>query len=441
MGLSKRDVDHIFERLRSGLVPERGLDAYAVGVERQRGEIGRLLELTKSGEGVFKFLRGGYGCGKTFMARLAVADAHAKNFATSFVVVSDNDLHFHKFDELYRKVVSELATSACPRGALGDVIDRWIARVEEALIKGGADADAPDFDEKVQARLGEEVVSATRGAAPEDFVRVLRTVFTLKQRGDMPSAGALLSWLAGSDNVAASAKKAAGIRGEISSRDALAYLRGIVEIVKAAGYEGLVIVIDEAETILRMRQDVRGKSMNGIRQIIDAAKDYHGLLWVFTGTPELFDTKRGVAGLAPLHDRVQFIKHGEVANLKQPQLELRPFDAARLKEVAIRLREIYPTTDRARLEAKVTSAFIDELVASVSAGLKADVGVVPRQFLRTFVDLLDNVNDEPDFDPAKALGFELRNPTVTEERIAKGQPPFDAEPGDEKGYTAVDVVF
>ena len=257
----------------------------------------------------------------------------------------------------------------------------------------------------------------------------------------MPSAGALLSWLAGSDNVAASAKKAAGIRGEISSRDALAYLRGIVEIVKAAGYEGLVIVIDEAETILRMRQDVRGKSMNGIRQIIDAAKDYHGLLWVFTGTPELFDTKRGVAGLAPLHDRVQFIKHGEVANLKQPQLELRPFDAARLKEVAIRLREIYPTTDRARLEAKVTSAFIDELVASVSAGLKADVGVVPRQFLRTFVDLLDNVNDEPDFDPAKALGFELRNPTVTEERIAKGQPPFDAEPGDEKGYTAVDVVF
>ena len=441
MGLSKRDVDHIFERLRSGLVPERGLDAYAVGVERQRGEIGRLLELTKSGEGVFKFLRGGYGCGKTFMARLAVADAHAKNFATSFVVVSDNDLHFHKFDELYRKVVSELATSACPRGALGDVIDRWIARVEEALIKGGADADAPDFDEKVQARLGEEVVSATRGAAPEDFVRVLRTVFTLKQRGDMPSAGALLSWLAGSDNVAASAKKAAGIRGEISSRDALAYLRGIVEIVKAAGYEGLVIVIDEAETILRMRQDVRGKSMNGIRQIIDAAKDYHGLLWVFTGTPELFDTKRGVAGLAPLHDRVQFIKHGEVANLKQPQLELRPFDAARLKEVAIRLREIYPTTDRARLEAKVTSAFIDELVASVSAGLKADVGVVPRQFLRTFVDLLDNVNDEPDFDPAKALGFELRSPTVAEERIAKGQPPFDAEPGDETGYQAVDVVF
>jgi hypothetical protein len=441
MGLSKRDVDHIFERLRSGLVPERGLDAYAVGVERPRGEIGRLLELTRSGEGVFKFLRGGYGCGKTFMARLAIADAHAKNFATSFVVVSDNDLHFHKFDELYRKVVSELATSACPRGALGDVIDRWIARTEAALIEGGEDPDAEGFDDKVHARLGEEVASATRGTAPEDFVRVLGTVFKLKQKGEIGEASALLSWLGGSENVAQSAKRAAGIRGEISSRDALGYLRGIVAIVKAAGYEGLTIVIDEAETILRMRQDVRGKSMNGIRQIIDAAKDYPRLFWVFTGTPEFFDTKRGVAGLAPLHDRVQFIKHGDVANLRQPQLELRPFDSARLKEVAIRLREIYPTTDRARLEEKVTPAFIDQLVAKVSAGLKGDVGVVPRQFLRTYVDLLDNVNDEPDFDPAKALGFELRNPTVAEERIAKGQPPFDAEPGDEKGYQAVDVIF
>ncbi|HEX7605002.1 MAG TPA: BREX system ATP-binding domain-containing protein, partial [Polyangiaceae bacterium] len=156
MGLSRRDVDHIFERLRSGLVPERGLDTFAVGVERQRAEIGRLLDLTKDGEGVFKFLRGGYGCGKTFMARLAVLDAQERNFATSFVVVSDNDLHFHKFDELYRKVVSELGTSSCPRGALGDIVDRWIAKVEQMLIAAGADGDAADFDEKVGARLGEE---------------------------------------------------------------------------------------------------------------------------------------------------------------------------------------------------------------------------------------------------------------------------------------------
>ncbi|HSP81701.1 MAG TPA: BREX system ATP-binding protein BrxD, partial [Myxococcaceae bacterium] len=296
MAPSQKDVNLIFERLRSGVVPERGLDEFAVGIERQRAELGRMLDMAEASEGVFKFLRGGYGCGKTFMARLAVLDAQARGFATSFVVVSDNDLHFHRFDDVYRKVVQELGTSSCPRGALGDIIDRWVARVEDALVGAGADESAPDFDEQVSKRLGEELTSLTNGKAPEDMARVLREVFALKQAGKVAEAGALLSWLSGSENVAAAQKKAAGIKGDISSRDAFDYLHGILEIVKAAGYKGLVIVIDEAETILRMRQDVRGKSLNGIRQICDAADRYHGLLWIFTGTPEFFDTTRGVKG-------------------------------------------------------------------------------------------------------------------------------------------------
>jgi hypothetical protein len=107
---------HVFEQLRKGLVPERGLEAFAVGIERQRAEIHRQLELIEQGEGTIKFLRGGYGCGKTFMARLALLDAQARGYATSFVVVSDNDLRFYRFDEVYRKVVSELGTATCPRG-------------------------------------------------------------------------------------------------------------------------------------------------------------------------------------------------------------------------------------------------------------------------------------------------------------------------------------
>src|SRR4029079_14045442 len=136
MPLSRRDIDHVFERLRSGVVPERGLDTFAVGIDRQRGEIGRQLGLAESGEGVFKFLRGGYGCGKTFMARLALADAQARGFATSFVVVSDQDQHLYKFDDVYRRVVQELGTSSCPRGVLNDIVDRWIAKVEKGLVEG-----------------------------------------------------------------------------------------------------------------------------------------------------------------------------------------------------------------------------------------------------------------------------------------------------------------
>ncbi len=44
MAISKRDIEHIFERLRSGVVPERGLEAFAVGIDKQRTEIHRQFQ-------------------------------------------------------------------------------------------------------------------------------------------------------------------------------------------------------------------------------------------------------------------------------------------------------------------------------------------------------------------------------------------------------------
>jgi P-loop Domain of unknown function (DUF2791) len=432
--MSQRDIEHIFERLRSGVVPERGLEAFAVGIDRSRSEIGRQLDLAGNNEGVFKFLRGGYGCGKTFMARLALLDAQAKGFATSFVVVSDNDLHFHRFDDVYRKVVQELATDRCDRGALGFILDRWIARMEDAAIDGGANPDAEDFDAQVQQRIESDLASLTGGKAPEDMTRVLRSIFALKQQNKFPEASALLSWLSGSENVAASSKRIAGIKGDIGSKEAMDYLQGILAITKAAGYKGLVIVIDEAETMLRMKTDIRAKSLNGIRQICDAADRYPGLFWVFTGTPEFFDTNRGVAGLSPLHDRLKLIKTGNFANPRQPQLVLTSFDAERLKNVALKLREIYPTEQRDRLTKKVTPEFIDLLVNKVTQGFGGDVGIVPRQFLRQLVNILDLAATEPEFDPMTDGGYDLVELSAEEIRIRDGLPYFEPESSDAEEY-------
>lgn len=431
MGLSPRDTEHVFQQLRGGTTPARGLDAFAVGIERQRGELQRMLDHVAHGEGAFKFLRGGYGCGKTFVARLAVLDAHERNFATSFVVVSVNDLRFHNFADVYRHVVSELATRSCPRGALGDILDRWIGKLEEELVKLGADDAAPDFDDRVRARLDERLAALTGGHAPEEMTAVVRAIFDLKQQGKHADASALVSWLAGSRNVAADVKRRAGIKGDIGNREALGYLRGIVEITKAAGYNGLVIVIDELETVLRARRDTRAASLEGLRKIVDAAGSYPGLLWLFTGTPEFFDTKQGVAGLPPLHDRIAFLKQGNAVSLRQPQLELLPFDRARLVEVALRLRSLFPTTKPARFETEITRELLTSLAESVTQGFAGDVGVVPRQFLRQLVNIFDLVEQDDTFDVASALDFEPRDLTPEEEARRTGRPPTGPSGGAE----------
>jgi P-loop Domain of unknown function (DUF2791) len=439
MALTNQEAKHIFQKLFSGAVPERGLETFAVGVERPRGEIQRLLRAAREdGAGDVKFLRGGYGCGKTFISNLATLDAQRENFVTSFVVVSDNDLHFHKFDELYRKVVSGLSTAACPQGALGDIIDRWIGSLEESLIKDfGVEDDDPAFDQKVLLKLDEQLAALTGGRAPADMVRVVRELFRQKQAGNMADAAGLLAWLSGSQNVASNIKKLAGIKGDIGSNVAMDYLRGILEICKSAGYSGLLIVIDEAETILRMKGDVRGKSLNGIRQIVDASGGLPGLLWLFTGTPTFFDDRRGVKGLEPLHDRIRFQKFGDVASLKQPQLELRPFDHQRLIDVALRLRSLHPDAPPEVMEQRLPKTFIEKLVDKVTEGFHGDVGVVPRQFLRTLVNIMDILVENPTQDPWVLLGFQPEGLSPEEQSVIQGKP--QALPDDETQFGGAGV--
>jgi hypothetical protein len=201
------------------------------------------------------------------------------------VVVSDNDLRFHRFDDVYRKVMTELGTGSCPRGALGDILDRWIGKIEDGLIAGGRRRERGGLRRQGPQAPRRDLMAPPAATRRRTSCARSRRSSTSSRRGQVAEAGSLISWLSGSGNVGAAAKRLAGVKGDIESRDALDYLRGVLAIVKAAGYKGLVIVIDEAETILRMRKDSRHKSLNGIRQIADAASSYHGLLWVFTGTP------------------------------------------------------------------------------------------------------------------------------------------------------------
>lgn len=417
-----QDIEHIFERLREGMVPERGLEAFAVGIDTPINELKRQLNMVKQNEGGSKFLRGSYGTGKTFISQLALLEALNDNFAVSKVVVSPNDTPFYKFDEVYARIVGNLQTNMAKGGALGDCIDRWIAKVEDRLIAEGEDENSDDFDDKVKSRFESELSDLAKEEAGSDFISVLRQYFNLKQNNDIPSSMQLLSWLSGSKNISANVKRDAGIKGEISSSTAMTYLKGILSLIKKAGYSGLVVVVDEMETILRMRTDIREKSLNGIRQILDASPEFKGLFWLFTGTPDFYDSRKGVASLTPLNDRIAFRSSEGFVNIRQPQLELKPFDQKRLKEVAIRLRELYNSENKNRVLNKITDDFIEKLVNKVTEGFGGDIGIIPRQFLREFVDVMDLVDQNENYNPLEIYKFEMKHLSSEEEIKIKGVP-------------------
>ena len=90
------------------------------------------------------------------------------------------------------------------------------------------------------------------------------------------------------------------------------------------------------------------------------------------------------------------------------------------------MRELYPTDNRSQLNTKVTPEFIDLLVAKITEGFAGDVGIVPREFLRQLVTILDLASTEPEFDPMKDSGYELK-PNAEEIRMIQGKSYFQPE--------------
>src|SRR5690606_25716149 len=101
------------------------------------------------------------------------------------------------------------------------------------------------------------------------FAAALRACHAARVAGDLAVAEGLIAWLMGQPNVGAAIKRAANIKGELDSRGAGGFLRGLLEVLKQTGRPGLVLVLDEVETIQRVRDDSRQKSLNALRQLID----------------------------------------------------------------------------------------------------------------------------------------------------------------------------
>ena len=76
------------------------------------------------------------------------------------------------------------------------------------------------------------------------------------------------------------------------------------------------------------------------------------------------------------------------------------FNQARLVEVGVRVRDIYPTKHPDRITEKVSDRTILALASAVAGNLGGKVGIAPRLFLKKLVALLDQVEEHEAFDPA-----------------------------------------
>lgn len=435
MDISRERRREIIAALRKGTVPQRGLDFLAVGLGRFEPVI--LEELADVGQGAaaFKAVRGDYGCGKTFFGRWVQEYAKKKGFATAEVQISETETPLHRLETVYRRAMEQLSTTDCFLGAFRSIIDGWFYGLEEDVLAEGTidPSNEKALAQRADELLEQRLVEVTR-ATPQ-FAAVLRAYRAAQRDNDHPTAEGLAGWLAGQPHVAATIKRPAGIKGEVDHFAALSFLRGLLLILKDSGYSGLVLVLDEIETLQRVRGDVREKGLNALRQLLDDIDGgrFPNLCLMITGTPAFYDGPQGIQRLEPLAQRlhVDFQTDARFDNPRAVQLRLAAFDHDRLVEVGLKVRDLFladcESPDRVRRLA--ADQYVETLARAVAGKLGGKVGIAPRLFLKKLVsDVLDRIDQFEDFDPNQHYQLTINSGEMTAiEREAQAKTVDDIE--------------
>lgn len=406
MSVSRQRRRETIDSLRAGTVPRRGLDLLAVGMERFANVIDEELETVRSGAGVLKAVRGEYGSGKTFFARWLGERGKRAGFAVTEVQISETETPLHRLETVYRRLMERLATTDQEQGAFRSIVDTWFYNLEEDVLGelGNEGLSEAALLDRTNTLMEKRLAGITEMAPA--FASTLRAYRQATAEGNAAEADALLAWLSGQPNVATSAKRRAGVKGDVDHFTALSFLQGLLVMLKDAGFAGLIVVLDEVETLQRVRGDVREKGLNALRQLIDEVYGgrFPGLYLLVTGTPAFYEGPQGVQRLPPLAQRlhVEFGAEDRFDNPRAVQIRLRNFDLSSLVEVGRRVRALFAegSPQAARIVSYVNDAYLEQFARAMAGRLGGKVGLAPRLFLKKLVgEVLDRIELFPEFDP------------------------------------------
>jgi adenosylhomocysteinase len=167
-------------------------------------------------------------------------------------------------------------------------------------------------------------------------------------------------------------------------------MRGLLWLVRAAGYAGLVLCIDEVEELAKLpsrkRQD---HALQALREYVDHAGGdggYRHLCLYLAATPEMFEGERYFPRYDALATRIMPL--GPDINWRAPVIDLdrTPLTQPQMREMATRIQQVH----RAAYGAP-TARFTDDLMNEILSGIVESRFRIakPRLLARIVIDELE----------------------------------------------------
>jgi hypothetical protein len=416
---ASRDV---IDALRQGVVPERHLDMLMVGQDAARHHLLEQIDYIATGRSAFKFIRGAYGSGKSFLAAWLRDQALQRGFAVSSVRISA-ELSLSDLGEFYSGLIDGLRTPE-KRGAssLSDVLESWLLHVQRKVAQiEGLSMVEPDERERLAQLVSARILDEASHLASHDpgMAPALAAFYDARIHGREDRAMAATAWVRGDRSLSSAALRSIGVRGLLEADQALPRLRALLEIIAGTHHRGLVILIDELELVRRRPQkQARDQAYETLRALIDEAGENRlpGCLVVCTGTDTFFDDRRyGLASYEALLHRVSAPPLGDGHwSMRQTVIPLAGLDEDRMRLVAERTRALHGTAYGWDAGRRVSDEDLDHLVAEWSNFGGGSIDRLPRPFLRQLVHVLDLCEENPGLEARELFGEPQDDPEANE---------------------------
>lgn len=415
MKIPKRIASVVINSLKGGVVPRIGLPYITVGRDTEINALLHDVDIIAEGGATFRFIVGRYGSGKSFLLQTIRNYVMDRNFVVADADLSpERRLQGNKGQGLatYKELIQNMSTKTRPEGgALTLILDRWINNVQtEAAVESGLTIDDPKLGELVEKKIFLVISALNEMVHGFDFAKLLTIYYRAYVNGDEESKGRVVKWFRGEYATKTEAKSELGVNIIITDDDWYEYIKLFATFLKKAGYNGLLILVDELVNIYKIpnsitRQYNYEKILTMYNDTLQGKAKYLGI--IMSGTPQCIeDTRRGVYSYEALRSRLAEGRFGrdEVKDMLAPVIKLAPLTYEEMLVLIEKLADIH-----ASLFDYQRTLTEEEMIAFIKiefGRIGADVNITPREVIRDFIELLNNIYQNPKLSISELLGSE-----------------------------------
>jgi hypothetical protein len=252
----------------SGTPPEEGAHFYTVGLDRYLQALDNeyLASYLADGNSIFKMVVGPYGAGKTHFLYSLRDQARSRHYAVSYVTLKRNESPFHELHKVYKTIADGLLTpyqsddGQPAEQGIGSFLRAWYARQYLTLEQEG-------FSTARISELLNEQINGLEIAYPS-YRSAVQAALRAYHQGNETLFTLTTQWLRGEVTATPELKKLR-ISDKLDKATAFKFLSSLSRTVRALGYTGLVILLDEAEISSGLTVRNREALLSNLRELID----------------------------------------------------------------------------------------------------------------------------------------------------------------------------